>query len=99
LCSDAAWTSADRDALTDAIDRAAPALENAPVRSALLSRLADLRSAIIAGNVTKSTAALNAARQQLVKGREQLATFPGDAADLTAIELATDQVALLIGVD
>lgn len=99
LCNDAAWASATRDALTDAIDRVAPALENSTSRGALLSNLAELRAAVIAGNVTRSSVALKATREQLVRGRNQLTTFGGDAADLTVIELATDQVAELIGVD
>jgi hypothetical protein len=89
--------SSARESASDAASRSTPALENATARSALGAGLSQLDAALAAGNVTKALAALRATREALTSARAQLNSFPGDAADLAAIELTLDQVAPLLG--
>ena len=100
LCSgaNAAVAAAARDAVADAVGRSTPALENAGARPELAASLAELEAMLAAGNVTRSRNALGRARAALTAAHAQLGTFPGDAPDLTAIELALDRVAPLLGV-
>ena len=99
LCSsaNAAAAAAARDGASDAAGRSVPALDNAAARTALGARLNQLESALAAGNVTRGREALRQLREALAAARGQLGSFPGDAADLMAIELALDQVAPLLG--
>jgi hypothetical protein len=99
LCNgaNAVAVAAARDGASDAAGRSVSALDNAAARAALASRLTQLESALAAGNVTRGREALRQSREALAAARGQLTAFPGDAADLAAIELALDQVALLLG--
>ena len=93
----ASAVSAARESTSDAAGRSTSALENGTARSALGAGLGQLDAALAAGNVTKALAALRLTREALTSARGQLNAFPGDAADLAAIELALDQVAPLLG--
>jgi hypothetical protein len=97
LCTEGAARGIAQDATSDARSRSLPALENAAGRSALDATLADLSSALSAGNVTKTRAALSRSRTALDAARAQLSSFGGDAADLGAVELLLDHVAAKVG--
>ena len=96
VCTPATATAA-RDVTSDASSRSTPALENTTARSALGTNLGQLDAALANGNITDARAALGRVREAITAARAQLTQFPGDAADLTAIELQMDQVAPLIG--
>jgi hypothetical protein len=96
--SNAPMAAAARDAASDAASRSTPALDNATTKSALGTSLSALNTALAEGNITQARAAVTNARNAIATGRSQLSSFPGDAADLAAIELALDQVAPLLGV-
>src|SRR5207253_421697 len=94
----AAVVSADVD---DALSRSVPALENADARDALKVPLGQLESALAAGNLIGSREALSRSRAIFSQSGNASASsqtsFAGDQADLTAIELLLNQVALLLG--
>lgn len=97
LCTDAEQASAVRAAAADAQLRLASALEDAPTRDMLGQRLTVVAARLGSGDVSGARAALVAARGALSESRAQIATHPGDAADLAAIELTLDQVAAVLG--
>ena len=96
LCMDAAQATAVRAAAADAQLRLAPALESAPARDIFDQRLTVVAARLGGGDVSGARAALGAARGALAESRAQLATHPGDAADLAAIELTLDQIAAVL---
>ena len=96
-CSDATVMAVARDVASDGSGRSVPALENAAARTAIAARLTDLNTALAAGNITKTRAALTGARAALDAARAQLASFGGDAPDLASIELLLDHVAGVVG--
>lgn len=94
LCVKADSTLAVVSPMTnDAVARSAAALGNAPVRATLTTEINAVKSAIAAGNVSQARAALTRARAAIVAARQQN-THPGDAPDLSAIELALIQLEL-----
>jgi hypothetical protein len=84
----AALVTADVD---DALSRSVPALENATARDALTVSLSQLDSALAAGNLTRSREALSRSREAFGQSGD------GDLADLTAVQLLLDQIAILLG--
>jgi hypothetical protein len=80
------------EATSDAQTRSVGALKNGSAAQALSLNLMDLSTALSAGEISRARSALARSRQELEKGRGQLSTYPGDAPDLTAIELALIQV-------
>jgi hypothetical protein len=96
-CTDEAMKVATQDGGSDVSSRSTPALENAAARTALATSLGQLNTALIGGNITKARATLGEARRALETARTQLDAFAGDAADLAAIELLLDHVALVVG--
>jgi hypothetical protein len=97
VCTSDAVMSVARDVASDGSSRSVPALENTAARTALAASLTELSSALNAGNVTKTRKALQSARTALDAARAQLASFGGDAADLGAVELLLDHVAVGAG--
>lgn len=98
LCTSATAAAAARDAASDAATRSTPALENTTARTALATSLAQLDAALGAQNITDAREGLARSRDAIAAARGQLTNFPGDAADLAAIELMLDYVAPLLGV-
>jgi hypothetical protein len=96
LCTDAAARSVAQDAASDGLTRSMLGLENAAARTAITERLGQLNSAIGAGNVTRTRTALADTRTAVEAARAQSGGFPGDAADLAAIELLLDYIASLV---
>jgi hypothetical protein len=97
LCTDAVQATTVRAATADVQLRIIPALESAPSRDIIGQRLTLLAARVGSGDVSGARAALTAARGALTESRAQLATHPGDAADLAAIELTLDQIAAVLG--
>lgn len=97
LCTDPAQATAVRAAAADAQLRLVPTLESAPTRDIVGQRLTLVAARLGSGDVSGARAALAAARGALGESRAQLATHPGDAADLAAIELTLDQIAAVLG--
>lgn len=95
LCGNANAAVTVRDAVSDAITRSAPALENATARAALLTNLGQLEANLAAGvmNITKARIAYTATRAAIPGASSQ----GPDAPDLGAIELLLDHIAPLIG--
>ena len=83
-------------AVNDARLRNVGALKNATQAARLGGELRLLEDALRAGNVTAADAALRAASDAIGAARPQLATYPGDAPDLAAVELALIQIARAI---
>jgi hypothetical protein len=88
---DAAQATAVRAAAADA------QLRLVPTRDILGQRLAVIAARLGSGDVSGARAALAAARGALGESRARLATHPGDAADLAAIDLTLDQIAAVLG--
>jgi hypothetical protein len=97
LCMDAAQATAVRAAAADAQLRLIPALEGAPTRAVIGQRLTAVASRLDDGDVTGARIALSAARAALAESRAHLPSQPADAADLAAIELTLDQIAVVVG--
>ena len=97
LCMDAAQATAVRAAAADAQLRLVPTLESAATRDIVGQRLTVVAARIGSGDVSGARVALAAARGALGESRAQLATHPGDAADLAAIELTLEQIAAVLG--
>lgn len=94
LCVKADSTLAVVSPMTnDAVARSAPALGNAAVKATLTTEINAVKSALAAGNVTQARAALTRARAAISTALQQN-THPGDAPDLSAIELALIQLEL-----
>lgn len=94
LCTSADSTRSVVGPLTaDAATRSSGALGNEAAKTQLRIELNALAEAIAAGNVTQGRNALDRARAALAVARTQLADHPGDAPDLTVIELALIQAA------
>jgi hypothetical protein len=81
------------DVLADAESRVAPALDGA-LRAELVPALAELRSAVAAGQTRRSDAALGAVRALLADHAR--AAEDGDGADVAALGVVTDLVAAAI---
>lgn len=75
-------------ALDDARERSLAAVGNRAVASRLEVELTDLAAALAAGQVGRARDLETAARASIDEGRAQLTSHPGDAPDLTAIELS-----------
>ncbi|HET9002950.1 MAG TPA: hypothetical protein VFN39_03010 [Gemmatimonadaceae bacterium] len=97
LCTDAAQATAVRAAAADAELRLVPALESASSRDVFAQRLTVVAARLGSGDVSGARTALVAARGALADSRAQLSTNPGNAADLSAIELTLDQIAAVLG--
>lgn len=97
LCTDAAQATAVRAAAADAELRLVPALQSASTRDFFGQRLTVVVSRLGSGDVSGARSALVTARGALADSRAQLSTHPGDAADLAAIELTLDQIAVVLG--
>lgn len=97
LCTDVDAAARARDGVADAVTRSTPAIDNPPVRAAFTTALGQLEAALAAGNVTRGREALRQSRAGVASARGQLGAFPGDAADLAAIELVLDRVGPLLG--
>ena len=97
LCTDRAQATAVRAAAADAELRLVPALESASSRDVFAQRLTVVTARLGSGDVSGARTALVAARGALADSRAQLSTNPGDAADLSAIELTLDQIAAVLG--
>lgn len=92
LCLQSDSTSALlRPVTNDAATRSTGALGNAAAKTNLTTELNALAEAISRGNVTLARQAIVRARAALQTARSQLDVHPGDAPDLTAIELALIQ--------
>lgn len=76
----------------DAESRNVSGLTNAARAAVLKQRLGALNVALAAGNITAAQRALTETRVAIEAAKAQLGQFPGDAPDLTAIELALLQV-------
>lgn len=83
-------------AASDAAGRIAVALRNGGAAASLRGVLNELGGAIRAGQITEARDALAHARRALAEARLRLSQFPGDAPDLTAIELALVQADLAL---
>lgn len=77
----------------DAVIRSAAALQNSPLRTALAAEIGAIRAAIAGGNVTQMKQGISRARTAIAAARQQNG-HPGDAPDLSAIELALIQLEL-----
>lgn len=78
--------------VTDAASRSGGALANAAVKATLIQELDAVSQALAAGRVTQALAAVERARAAVTAARNAN-NPPGDAPDLTAIELALIQLA------
>jgi hypothetical protein len=74
--------------MSDAQGRSVGALQNRAVAERMRGQLAELTAAMTAGEVGRARELAASVRASLADGRAQLATYPGDGPDLTAIELA-----------
>lgn len=79
-------------AANDARTRSVSALKNVAQAARLATELSRISEALKAGNVTLVKGGLRAAREVLVAARQQLGSYPGDAPDLAAVELALIQI-------
>ena len=94
LCAKADSTIAVISPMTnDAVVRSAAALGNPAAKAALTTEINAMKAAIAAGNVTQARGALTRARAAIAAARQQN-SHPGDAPDLSAIELAILQLEL-----
>jgi hypothetical protein len=94
LCTNSDSTVAVVSPMTnDAVTRSAAALANAPLKATLTTEINAVQSAIAVGNVTQARAALTRARAAIVTARQHN-SHPGDAPDMSAIELALIQLEL-----
>lgn len=80
------------EATSDAQTRNVGALKNVSAAQALSLNLRDLSAALSAGEISRARDALSKSRHELATARIQVSTYPGDAPDLTAIDLALTQV-------
>lgn len=83
-------------AASDAAGRIVVALRNAGAAASLRGALNELGGAIRAGQITEARDALARASSALAEARLRLSQFPGDAPDLTAIELTLVQADLAL---
>lgn len=80
------------EATSDASTRSSSALQNKPSATAISQELNSLVVALSAGDIGAARSALKRASDQVASAKQQLSAYPGDAPDLTAIELALIQV-------
>lgn len=97
LCSlDAPALAAARLDLEDANERIVARLEDTGAKAELARWLANLNSNVGVGAVTHARSDLGEALASVARAHQRASSFPGDQADLSAIELELDFVKSLI---
>jgi len=83
-------------AVADVATRSTKGLKNPAAKARLESLASALAAALRDGRVSAAREALDDMRAAIAEARSQLASHPGDAADLTAIELSIRPTADLL---
>lgn len=88
--------TAAKATVSDIAVRSTKGLSNVTARTALATEAAALAAALQDGRVSRAREALDAARAAVADAKTRLSTHPGDAPDLSAIELSLLHAARLL---